>query len=174
MYRSSRFLPLLLLAVAMIAFACKGKTTTSTTEGTPRATENAGAETTNDNTGACATLEPADVATAAGGGKFTEEPDPNDPTYCVWATEGEPAIQVVLSLSGPAYAEGNRTSFDGHAKKQGAETVTGLGEKAVWVPSDSTLYVLKSDRLILVLALGSTYQNVELLKEVAAKAITNV
>lgn len=164
---------ILMLAVfALLAGACGGQQPTS--RGTPGADATGGADQAAGSGEACMLLEPEDVAEAFGSGRFTEEPNPNDPSLCVWATGGQDAIQVVVSLRGPAYAEGNRTAFEGHTRREGAQEVTGVGERAVWVPSDATLYVLASDTIIPVTALDSAYQDLEFLKKVAATAVANL
>jgi hypothetical protein len=67
------------------------------------------------------------------------------------------------------YEKGSGTdAFNGWKSGTGAETVSGLGEGAIWYPSKTTLYILKGNRLVTIMPLNGPDPTLTL---EAAKAI---
>jgi len=76
--------------------------------------------------------------------------DTGDVIYCVYTVGGHPVLATSYKRSGGA------TAFGGWKSNTGVQDVTGIGDDAVWIPTSSTLYILKGNVLASIDASGAT------------------
>lgn len=91
---------------------------------------------------ACDLLTPADASGVVGGDALTSASITGDPSYCSYKTAAG-AIAVATSLG----QKDAKVGYDAWAGASDSVKVSGLGDGAVWVPSLSTLLIIKGDRV---------------------------
>jgi hypothetical protein len=92
---------------------------------------------------ACDLLTAEEASGVIGGGAFTPESLPGDPSYCTYKTaDGGSALSVSLGQKDAKMA------YDAWASASDTVKVDGIGDGAAWVPSLNTLLILKGDKVM--------------------------
>lgn len=139
---SVRVFILLLAALSLVATACKKGTTTSQTSGgvTPEATEEAAEvqQSVGKPPDMCKVVAVAELESAMGGGKFSNEiaGEPNEKqSECSWdvSYNNEESPSTKLNLNYQIDQNFDQSAYPG------AEPVEGVGKRAIWSSSVSTL-----------------------------------
>ncbi len=120
---------------------------------------------------ACDLITAAEAASVTGVASTTAQGSGDDPFYCSYEADGQPV--VLLSL----ISQDVESIYATKAGEQGATTVSGIGDKAVFSQSTFTLYVVKGTRLLAIQAgtPGITRdQRLDLEKQVGAIAVVRL
>jgi hypothetical protein len=96
---------------------------------------------------ACDLLSAAEASGVVGGGTYTTESLPGDPSYCTYKG-GDGSIKVLTSFG----QKDAKLGYDAWASASDSVKVAGIGDGAVWVPTLATLLILKGDKVFGVTA----------------------
>ena len=98
----------------------------------------------------CALVTPEEMAGVFGVPAVTQELFAGPPDTCDYQVDGAPQAALVLTTTGALPV------FDAMAADPGAQTIPGLGDRAVYSPSSLILLILKGDRLLTIAVLDES------------------
>lgn len=121
---------------------------------------------------ACDLVTAAELATALNLSS-TVTPDPNisgsngDVNYCIYRTAGADVLGTSYRKNGGAAV------FESWKSNSGVQPVSGLGDEAIWDPTQATLFILKGSSLVSIEG-GSTPLTLEVASAVGTIAVTRM